>query len=165
MRRTMKTAVIAALVVGAAGTGTAVAHPSSSAPTAQPDDNECPEVMRGVKLSTSRSERGVTFEFTTPRSENVGDLQLLLREAGKAVEEHSHEPRAAMTRDGAESAGIPPVKISVKDVRAGAKVTVRADNARDVDEVRQQAASFQELWDNSDCVDKPETVSMPSDTL
>ena len=121
---------------------------------------ECPEFLRGVDLSLQDVKRGVAFKFTTPKQENVKELRQLLTDAADVIEEHSKmtDEQRAMTDPAA--AQIPPLDIAVKNVGSGARVTIRAQRAEDVEPLREQARNFEEFWETSECVQGP-TARMP----
>lgn len=104
--------------------------------------------------------RGVAFKFTTPKKENVKELRELLTDAADVIEEHSKmtEEQRAVTDPAA--AQIPPLDISVKNVGSGARVTIRAQRAEDIEPLREQARNFEEFWETSECVQGP-TATMP----
>ena len=47
---------------------------------------------------------------------------------------------------------FPPVDVNVKDIGAGARVTVRAARLRDIPAIRELAFGFAEFWKTSACV-------------
>jgi hypothetical protein len=141
-------AAATALVVGLGGT--AAGQPDST-PSEHPEV-QCPDVLRGVKLSLEPTSQGVVFEFTTPRSEYVARLRVLLREAGEVVEQHSQMMAAQDVMTDPDALEIPPVAVTVTNVKSGARVIIRAQNTRDLLELRKHARGFEEFWSASECV-------------
>ncbi|HWO24159.1 MAG TPA: hypothetical protein VNO30_35695 [Kofleriaceae bacterium] len=148
-------AVLAASTAGSAGPQQTADAP---APTATPGDADtlieaarrCPEAMRGVALVSRPISGGVALEFTSPRRRQVPELREQLREAALAVQTYSKAPlRGALLSPG--QVPIPPLDISVDDVGAGARVSVRAQRARDLPELRDLARTLQRFWSRSDC--------------
>lgn len=159
------------VVVALAGTSVAQPRPMPQQEPVTPQQEpatpqaeetaECPEFLRDVDLSIKDVKSGVTFQFTTPRKENVKELRELLTDAADVIEEHSNmsDQQRAMTDPAAPE--IPPLDISVKNVNSGARVTIRAERSQDIEPLREQARNFEEFWDSSECVQGP-TATMPS---
>src|SRR5688572_27328473 len=51
--------------------------------------DECPEPLRGVRLSLEPVGGGVAFKFTTADKSELDDLRVLLREAATLIEYHT----------------------------------------------------------------------------
>jgi hypothetical protein len=110
----------------------------------------CPEAMRGVELVSRPISGGVALEFRSSRRRQVPELREQLRDAALAVETYSKAPlRSALVAPG--QVPIPPLDISVDDVGAGARVSVRAQRARDLPELRDLARALERYWSRSDC--------------
>lgn len=138
------------IAVMSAMTTTAVADPTAIENEA---DTECPQAVRGVDVSRKSIDGGVSFKFIAHDKKQLDDLRLLLREAATLIEHHSKlaalHPEQMQVN--AESFAIPAVDIDVKDITMGAQITVRAEDPKQLDEVRAQALAFEEFWDRSSC--------------
>lgn len=122
------------------------------APEAVPADS-CPEVVRGVEVSTQPVKSGVAVEFTSPRREHVTELRLQLREIAATLEHQSKLASVQAEREGhANDTDLPAVDIAVREVRAGARLTVRAERVDDIKALRDLARAFEVAWKDSDCV-------------
>src|SRR6187402_1030636 len=102
----------------------------------------CPAAMRGVVLVSRKISGGVSLEFTSPRRRQVPGLREQLREAALAVETYSKAPLRGWMMAPAQRP-IPPIDISVNDVGAGARVSVRAQRARDLPELLDLARALE----------------------
>ncbi len=148
-------AILAAGSVGSASPRQAADAPAPAAapgdaPAPAEADRRCPEAMRGVVLVSRQISGGVALEFTSPRRRQVPGLREQLREAALAVETYSK----AMLREAAHAPAqlqFPPLEISVNDVGAGARVSVRAQRARDLPELLDLARQLELFWSHSDC--------------
>lgn len=110
----------------------------------------CPAAMRGVVLVSRPISGGVALEFTSSRRRQVPELREQLREAALAVETYSKAPlRGMFVAPG--QIPIPPLDISVDDVGAGARVSIRAQRARDLPELLDLARTLKRVWSYSDC--------------
>jgi hypothetical protein len=110
----------------------------------------CPEAMRGAVLVARPISGGVALEFTSPRRRQVTGLREQLREAALAVETYSKVPLRSAVAEPAQLP-IPPLDISVNDVGAGARVSIRAQRARDLPELLDLARQVELYWSYSDC--------------
>ena len=147
---------VTAVLVGLGGYSVSLAQPPPS-PQVIPQEEaepECPQVLRGARLTTESIDRGVAFSFTTPRKELVAELRTQLREVAKLLEEHSKELTSQVAND-PHAVRIPPVDVAVRDVGSGVRITIRAEEEGDVGELRQHAQGFQQFWQASDCVTEP----------
>jgi hypothetical protein len=136
-------------------------HPMQGVPQPQADTNDCPEVMRGVTLVLMPSERGVTLDFTSPRTEMVPELRSQLREAAVAIEQHSESPPQSTDPADSDAVTIPPLDISVNDVGSGARVVIRAERPEDVEQLREIAQALEVMWLKSDCRLPPTSQAAP----
>lgn len=135
--------IVAATLFGLAGT-------SQAQPQTQPEteaDVECPDFVRGAKLSMRDIDGGVEIKITTPWTVHLQPLRDLLHQLAVVVEDHTHSVRMVQ-----EEGEIPPVDINVKDVASGALITVKADSAKHVPLVREQAKMLDEFWQSSECI-------------
>lgn len=143
-----KLVVAAALVLGIPATATA---DDAVEPAAV--DPGCPAAFANVGLALQNVDGGVTFHFTARNKAMVGELRHLLREAAISLEHHSKV--AAMQTDVQHTRDewvLPALDISVRDVAAGARVTVRAELRGDVADVRANARVFRRAWLTHPCV-------------
>lgn len=117
------------------------------------EQEECPAAFKGVGLALRDVDGGVAFDFTTPRKHAVADLRRLLREAAILLEEHT-ETEAARTdvQRMPDDFVLPALDITVKDVAAGARVTVRAEARRSLVDVRANARLFRRVWLSHPCI-------------
>jgi hypothetical protein len=133
--------IVAATLFGLASTSYVHAQP-------QPEpDVECPDFVRGAKLSMRNIDGGVEIKITTPWTTHLQPLRDLLHQLAVVVEDHTHAVRLVQ-----EEGEIPPIDIVVKDVDAGALITVKADNAKHIPLVREQAKMLDEFWQSSECI-------------
>lgn len=107
---------------------------------------ECPPVMRGVSLVLKSVDGGVTIDFTSRRGDQARELRRQLRDAAVVIELHSKAPK-----DEPVAVTIPPIDISVDDVGAGARVTIRPERAQDIGELRELAQAFEAIWLRANC--------------
>ena len=149
-----------AVVVGLAATTAAQEAPG----TEEVPNPECPDFIRGAKLTVTNVDQGVQFKLLAGQPVHVESLRAMTRELAEFVE--AHEPSTTtMPEDPAaatQTLPIPPIEIVVKDVAGGALVTVKAENRTDVNELRLQAESVQELWRSSQCINGPHAAIYPT---
>jgi len=118
------------------------------------DKTECPEAVRGADIVVQDVDGGVSLTFTTPKPKQVADLRKLVREAGTVVE---HQTKLAalhpeLVDKSSAKTVIPAVDIDVKDVSTGAQAMVRAEDPKQLAEVRSHAHQLEQEWDKSACV-------------
>lgn len=130
---------------------------ASAAPALADDDllveEDCPAAFHRVALALHDVRGGVAFDFTTSRKQHVGELRRLLREAAIALEEHSQrEASRTDVQRMPDEFVLPALDITVKDVAAGIRVTVRAEARRALKDVRATARLFRRVWLQHPCV-------------
>jgi hypothetical protein len=133
----------------------ALSLPATSAaqpPPPAPESDQCPDYVRGAKLSVRQIDGGVSFEITTGNAGYVSDLRQMLRELAAIVEHHTRAMAADPQPLEEGAVEIPPVDISLKDIPGGVLVTVRAQEVTNVGLVRHQARGIEKLWATSRCI-------------
>lgn len=150
----------AALVV--ALLGVLASRAGSAGPLDEDEEASCPAPLQGMSVSSHPVRGGVQLALTNPGSSQLDDLRDFVRAVAQVIQTRSHGigPQAASDAP----AVIPPVEISVEDTGDGARVTVHADRASDVDDVRALALVFERVWRASSCVEtQPSQIStLPS---
>jgi hypothetical protein len=142
------------LVAALLGTAGEAVRSRCSANTAYADpaqsetEVECPDFVRGAKLSMRDVDGGVELKITTPWTVHLKPLRELLQQLAVVVEDHTHTQQVG-AQDETE---IPPVDITVKDIDSGSLITIKADSARHVPIVREQARMLDEFWQSSECI-------------
>jgi hypothetical protein len=122
------------------------------------DESECPAPFQGVKVSAADIPDGVSLDFQNPNRAHVRQMRVQLREVAEMLEQHGTQVQTTGTDD--EHVEFPPVDLDVKNITAGARVTVRAARLRDVPVIRELAFGFAEFWGESPCaVVSPPLVS------
>lgn len=140
------TALCAALVVPPAAADPRPARVDPDIPY------DCPPIMRGVSLVLKPISGGVTLDFTSQRLDQTRELRKQLRDAAIVVELHSKAPPDETSEP---PVVIPPIKISVDDLGAGARVTIRPERAADIAELRELAQALESIWTRANCGGAP----------
>jgi hypothetical protein len=161
-------------LVGATATATAqparppgARGPLEAQPAAEPEPPECPDFVRGAKLSVRDVEGGVRFKVTAGRTGYVAPLRETLHELQRFVAQNQARSAVQVTSEGNPTRvyAIPPMAIAVKDVAGGALVTVRAEADTSVDELRIQARQIEKLWHASTCINGEDSLATPPPIL
>lgn len=145
------TAVV--LVTSVAAPSMAQEMPGPPPETTQPSEPEvvqCPEFIKGSKLTVSNVKNGVALNLTTSVAANVPMLRQLTRDFVEAVEQHAEAQAKSADMD--PDAKLPPLDMSTKDIDGGAQLIVRAKNAEDVATIRSEARDVEAAWATSECV-------------
>jgi hypothetical protein len=122
------------------GASTAYAEPT---PTTEQD---CPEFVRGARLSIRDVNGGVELKITTPWTVHLMPLRLMLHKLAVVVETYTRSPQAEADME------VPPSAVRVRDVASGVVIVVKPDNATNVPVLREQAKLLDEFWQASECI-------------
>lgn len=140
------------LVTSIAGTSVAQVMEGPPPETMQqsPQAVECPEFIRGSRLTVSDVKDGVALNLTTTNRQNIPLLRQLTRDFVSAVEQHAEAQAKAVDMD--PDAKMPPLDMKTKDINGGSQLIVRAENAEDVATIRREARDVEAAWQTSECV-------------
>ena len=119
-----------------------------------PEEVQCPAALHGVTLDLDIAERGVVIELARPNKDYVPQLRALVKDAAAMIEQHTNS-NGSMERASTGKLDIPPVMISVVDIDNGSRITLRARSAKDVKKLRRQAMTFEQFWEDFECVTGP----------
>lgn len=150
-RRVLGTTLV--LVMSVAGTSWAQETMEGPPPETLPQEPEvvqCPEFIRGSKLTVKDVKNGVALDLTTTVTANVPMLRQLTRDFVAAVEQHVEAQAKSATV--APDERLPPLDMTTKDIEGGAQLIVRAKNAEDVATIRSEARDVEAAWATSECV-------------
>jgi hypothetical protein len=142
--------LILAGFAGAAGADPSHAVDSQSAAL----DIQCPTSLFGVDLSLEPAPGGIVLEFTRPSTDYVREFRKIVRDAAQVVEQHT---KMKVLNTNTDELHLPDVKVTVTDTKSGARVFVKAKNAKDVKQLRRQALAFEQFWDDFECVTGPQS--------
>lgn len=123
-----------------------------TAPSDHTDKRDCPDFVRGSKLSVTQIDQGVVVTLTTPTEASVQSLRTMAHNAAGYVESNERKGTKAPAKQGSAEGQLPPLDITVTDIDGGAKVSVKAQNKGDVGAVREQAKKIEEMWKTDACV-------------
>src|SRR5690606_25575885 len=115
------------LVMSVAGTSLAqgpMEGPPPETMQQEPEVVQCPEFIRGSKLTVKNVKDGVALDLTTTVTANIPMLRQLTRDFVAAVEQHAEAQAKSVTMDPDEK--LPPLDMSTKDIDGGAQLIVRA---------------------------------------
>ena len=113
-------------------------------------DQECPEFLKGAKMSVKNVGQGVQFTIRAGQSGYVEPLRNTTREIADFVEQHERTDTNASGADATQT--FPPVEITVKDVKNGVVVMVKAEKTADLKEIRTQANALERAFRGSNCI-------------
>jgi hypothetical protein len=136
--------------------------PESSQANPESDQTNCPDFVRGSKLTVNEIDRGVQVTVTTPKSGSVQSLRTMTHNAAGYVESNERHGSAAPSKQGGQQAQqgqLPPLDITVTDIADGAKVNVKAKNSGDIPAVREQAKKLEKLWQTDACINGQQTAT------
>lgn len=121
---------------------------------------QCPAELQGIDVSAEQVKGGVALEVTTKGdAQSVAALRDDIDELVKAQQDEQRaQKQAEATGQGdPQAAQMPPLKVSVKDIKKGALVTVRPEEAQDLEQVREMAKRFEEFWASTGCAEGDKT--------
>lgn len=148
-------------------TGAAAAQPSSQTPNQNEPQNEqqnkdrneqqnrdqykeqgagtekgrqCPDLMRGVNMTTVNVPKGIAMQFTTDPN-RVDKLRTQVGQLAQLVADYSHASSA--------EAQIPPLDISTSNIDGGLRVVVRSERTQHVSQLRQKATALERAWEET----------------
>lgn len=168
--------VLSCGLVGAAAAQPAPMDPSQGqdqelpqeVPQATPMDQgaqpttDCPEFVKGAKLTVANVDKGVELTITTTTKANIPELRKMLHVAADTIAQGSEDqlaPGGASETDSATPPDkLPPVDVAVKDIANGARVTVKAKQSSDVAQIRELAGDLDSFWKSSTCVNSKPTM-------
>jgi hypothetical protein len=139
-RLLMKPLIIASCMLALAATASAQAT------------EECPPAFKGAKVTARLHPSGARLEFRSGNRATMALMRYQLREVATMLEEKGTKRQ---TVSDTEEVEFPPVDIEVKNITAGALVTVRVTRLQDLTPIRELAFGFAEYWNSSMCGTPP----------
>lgn len=119
-------------------------------------DGQCPEYVRGSRLTASNIAQGVRFKITTNRPANVSSLRQMTRDAATFIEDNEVDGSDAQAPQDPQHPQFPPLDLNVQNIEGGAQVDIKAGNQDDVAPLREQAKELEKLWSTSVCINGQE---------